>query len=50
MGCCWDRVSGQTRSCIRQPKRKLPENGSLHFFVKKGGLEKGLGLSIEGID
>lgn len=25
--------------CIRQPKRKLPENGSLHFFfVKKGGL------------
>lgn len=38
--------------CIRQPKRKLPENGSLHFifFVKKGGLGKGLGLLIEAFD
>lgn len=55
---CWDRVSGRMSKqvmgypCIRQPKRKLPENGSLHFIfvVKKGPGEstvRGLGLFID---
>lgn len=33
--------------CIRQPKRKLPENGSLHFFLSKKG---GLGERVRAID
>lgn len=33
--------------CIRPPKRKLPENGSLHFFFV---IKRGLGERVRAID